>query len=174
MRGERSKAVRAVRNKHQEEDEEDSELSFSVAYEELEEEVPAECAAALNKRQKDDVDDVWGKPGTKAELPKKGRPYKVCGVRSKDRKGIVATSFKELVEKGNKRFCNYIHYLILTAKLKFADEESVDDLTLVLNDDMTEVDDEEYFQTLADNTVFVIVHPGGQGRGSARQRKCER
>jgi hypothetical protein len=30
-------------------------------------------------------------------------------------------------------------------------------------DEETEVDDEEYFQTLADNTVFVIVHVGRGG-----------
>ena len=41
------------------------------------------------------------------EVVKRGRPYKVCGGKSKDRKGIVAKSFKELVEKGknNNSFC---------------------------------------------------------------------
>ena len=61
-----------------------------------------------------------------------------------------------------------------SAKLKFEDEETGDDLTLVLNDDKTEVDDEEYFQTLADNTVFVIIHAGSGGRSRSRHRNCSK
>ena len=66
--------------------------------------------------------------------------------------------------------------LLLSAKKKFADEETGDDLTLVLNDDKTEVDDEEYFQTLADNTVFVMVHAGSveRERGRTRMRNCDK
>ena len=66
-------------------------------------------------------------------------------------------------------------YNLIAAKAKFADDESGANLTLVLNDDNTEVDDEEYFQSLPDNTVFLIVHAGGDtGRGRHRQRNCER
>ena len=65
-------------------------------------------------------------------------------------------------------FSKFVSYLSLiqlnSAKQKFENEEPVDNLTLVLNDDKTEVDDAEYFQTLADNTVFVIVHAGSGGR----------
>ena len=50
---------------------------------------------------------------------------------------------------------------VYAAKVKFEDEETGDDLVLALHDDKTEVDDEEYFQTLPDNTVFVIVQAGG-------------
>ena len=66
--------------------------------------------------------------------------------------------------------------LFLAAKRKFADEETGDNLTLVLNDDKTEVDDEEYFQTLADNTVFVMVHLDSveRERGRTRQRNCDK
>ena len=66
--------------------------------------------------------------------------------------------------------------LSLSAKRKFADEETGDNLTLVLNDDKTEVDDEEYFQTLADNTVFVMVHVASveRERGRTRQRNCDK
>ena len=62
-------------------------------------------------------------------------------IRFEDRKGIVTTSFNELLQKGNMRFCNHIQFNALTAQEKFGDEESVDDLTLVLNDDLIEVDD---------------------------------
>ena len=41
--------------------------------------------------------------------------------------------------------------------MKLADEKVGNEFTLVLFDDDTEVDDEEYFQTLPDNTVFVLV-----------------
>ena len=63
----------------------------------------------------------------------------------------------------------------LSAKTKLTDEKVGHQFTLVLADDDTEVDDEEYFQSLPDNTVFLIVHVGGDnGRGRHRQRNCER
>ena len=46
MRGEKSKAVRAVRNKYDVEDEEDSEISYSVAYQNIEDE-PYEVPAII-------------------------------------------------------------------------------------------------------------------------------
>ena len=45
----------------------------------------------------------------------------------------------------------------ISATMKLADEKVGNEFTLVLFDDDTEVDDEEYFQTLPDNTVFVLV-----------------
>ena len=45
-----------------------------------------------------------------------------------------------------------------------------DEFTLVLADDDTEVDDEEYFQTLPDNTVFVLVQRGKRVREKPRSR----
>ena len=68
------------------------------------------------------------------------RPYKVCGGETKVKKGIVAGTFQELVEKAKKKF-----------------PDAGDDITLVLLEDKTEIDDEEYFQSLEDNTVFLIV-----------------
>ena len=44
--------------------------------------------------------------------------------------------------------------------MKLTDEKVGKNFTLVLFDDDTEVDDEEYFQTLPDNTVFVLVQRG--------------
>ena len=75
-------------------------------------------------------------------------------------------------------FSNFVSYLSIiqfnSAAQKFEDEETVDDLTLVLNDDKTEVNDEEYFQTLADKTVFVIVHAGCGGRSCSRYRNRDK
>ena len=79
------------------------------------------------------------------------RPYKVCwgsAGKNKDRipfnynqlKGILATSYQELVQK---------------AILKFP--EAGKDFKLVLFEDKTEIGDEEYFQSLRPNTVFLIV-----------------
>merc|ERR550532_3380085 len=80
---------------------------------------------------------------------KKARPYKVQGSQGKERKGIVAGSFKELVEKARGKFPS--------------EEQHGETLTLLLAEDRTEVDDEEYFQTLDDNTLFVLV-PRREGR----------
>ena len=110
MKGERSKAVRAVRNKYVKEDDEDSEISLSVAYQNFEDE-PSEVSAAIPyERLEDNSDDGSNKTAKQGNQVKKGRPYKVCGGKTKDRKGIVASSFKELVGKGNYIFLNV--YLI--------------------------------------------------------------
>ena len=100
MRGERSKAVRAVKFDFEEDDvSEDSEVS--VEYERLEDE-GSEVLASIPKEwlensfaDNDEITEEKEKPTQKA------RPYKVCGGKAKDRKGIMATSFKELVEKGD-------------------------------------------------------------------------
>ena len=110
MKGERSKAVRAVRNTYDVEDEEDSEISFSVAYQKIEDEASEVSAAIPYERLEDNSDDNSNKTAKKGNQVKKGRPYKVCGGKTKDRKGIVASSFKELVEKGKEYFLNV--YLI--------------------------------------------------------------
>jgi len=139
------------------EDDEVSEVSYSVAYEKLEEEASVSFSyERLDESFKENHELVKSE-----EKPvRRDRPYKVCGGKSKDRKGIVASSFKELVEK---------------AKNKFANEETDGDLTLVLNDDKTEVDDEEYFQSLANNTVFLMVQTVDlESRGRTRTRHCNK
>jgi len=91
---------------------------------------------------------------------RRARPYKVCGGsggKIKDRKGIVAATFQELVEK---------------ARLKFPD--AGEDITLVLFEDKTEIDDEEYFQSLEDNTVFLIVPASSHRRGRPKTRNCDK
>ena len=89
-----------------------------------------------------------------------GRPYKVCGGsggKIKDRKGIVAATFQDLVEKARQKF-----------------PEAGEDITLVLFEDKTEIDDEEYFQSLEDNTVFLIVPASSHRRGRQKTRNCEK
>ena len=39
-----------------------------------------------------------------AEDSNRARPYKVCGGLTKERKGIVARSFQELLEKARKKY----------------------------------------------------------------------
>ena len=72
MRGEKSKAVRAVRNKYDVEDEEDSEISYSVAYQNLE---PSEVSAGIPyQRLKDNLGDNSIKSVKQENQVKKGRP----------------------------------------------------------------------------------------------------
>ena len=52
------------------------------------------------ERLEDDLVDNLNKTMKEGNQVKKGRPYKICGGKTKERKGIVATSCKDLVEKG--------------------------------------------------------------------------
>ena len=91
---------------------------------------------------------------------RRARPYKVCGGsggKIKDRKGIVAATFRELVEKARQKF-----------------PDAGEDVTLVLFEDKTEIDDEEYFQSLEDNTVFLIVPASSHRRGRQKTRNCDK
>ena len=74
MRGERSKAVIAVRE--QSEDNDDSEVSFSVAYEKLVDEAPDVSTAITYNRFDDDSEVDSDKTEEKSLLSRKGRPYK--------------------------------------------------------------------------------------------------
>ena len=72
------------------------------------------------------------------------RPYKVTDRLRQIRKGIAATSLIDLKQKAMEKFgC--------------ADDQEV---YLVLEEDGTELEDEEYFQTLPDNTrLMLLLHP---------------
>ena len=83
------------------------------------------------------------------------RPFKVCGP-CKVRKGIVAATFQELLEKARQKF-----------------PDAGEDVTLVLLEDKTEID-EEYFQSLEDNTVFLIVPVASYNRGRPKTRNCDK
>ena len=63
-------------------------------------------------------------PCKKIQVPRE-RPYKVCGGKNRDRKGIVAASFKDLIVKARQKFS--------------VDEIGSEEITLVLFEDRTEI-----------------------------------
>jgi len=70
-----------------------------------------------------------------------GNPYKIVDYTREKRKGITASSLEELTNVARCR-------LALSADA---------DLTIVLEQDGTEVDDEEYFATLERNTSLMVL-----------------
>lgn len=82
---------------------------------------------------------------------KGSRAYKVQDVKRNARKGVVASSLAELTKKG-------------VEKLRLPPEGC-----RVCIEDGTEVDDEEYFETLPAQTVFVFVKPDEEWEGC---KKC--
>ncbi|XP_003701488.1 DNA fragmentation factor subunit alpha [Megachile rotundata] len=71
-----------------------------------------------------------------------GNPYKIVDHAREKRKGITASSLKELTSIARNRLS-----LPLDAEL-----------TIVLEQDGTEVDDEEYFATLERNTSLMVLY----------------
>nr|XP_033789997.1 cell death activator CIDE-A [Geotrypetes seraphini] len=71
------------------------------------------------------------------------RPFRVSNRDRSSRKGVVAGTLKELIDKA-------IETLVITAGL----------VTLVLDEDGTVVDNEEFFQSLEDNTCFLLLEDG--------------
>ncbi|KYM97028.1 PREDICTED: DNA fragmentation factor subunit alpha-like [Cyphomyrmex costatus] len=69
-------------------------------------------------------------------------PYKIVDHTRERRKGITASSLKELTNIARSRLAIPVDA----------------DLTIVLEQDGTEVDDEEYFATLEKNTSLMILH----------------
>ena len=69
------------------------------------------------------------------------RPYKVTDRLRQIRKGIVAKSLIDLRQKAMEKF-------------GYAEDQEV---YLVLEEDGTELDDEEYFQSLPDNTRLMLL-----------------
>lgn len=102
-------------------------------------------------------------------------PFKIVDHRREKKFGIVAGSLEELVSKGDFDFkfvfilvlfvltkLNFVfysiisHYKFITACEKLeVDQNSV--VKIVLDMDGTEVDDEEYFETLESNTVLMLL-----------------
>uniref|UniRef100_A0A667YIG6 Cell death inducing DFFA like effector b n=1 Tax=Myripristis murdjan TaxID=586833 RepID=A0A667YIG6_9TELE len=70
------------------------------------------------------------------------RPFKVCSRNRETRKGVTAGTLDELRERA----------LLLSL--------SAVSLSLVCEDDGTEVDSDEFLMTLPDNTVFMALEPG--------------
>ncbi|KAI5172132.1 Cell Death Activator Cide-A [Manis pentadactyla] len=71
------------------------------------------------------------------------RPFRVSSHDRSSRRGVMASSLNELLSKT-------LDALVITHGL----------ITLVLEEDGTVVDSEEFFQTLADNTHFMILEKG--------------
>ncbi|KAG8571288.1 hypothetical protein GDO81_011584 [Engystomops pustulosus] len=83
-------------------------------------------------------------------LPPPQRPFRVSNCDRSKRKGLVAGTLKELLEKA-------LEALYITSSV----------VTLVLEDDGTVVDTEEFFQSLEDNTQFILLQ-GQQKWSQAR------
>lgn len=79
---------------------------------------------------------------TTAVMQGMGNPYKIVDHTREKRKGITASSLKELTN-------------IARSRLSLPVDA---DLTIVLEQDGTEVDDEEYFATLERNTSLMVLH----------------
>ncbi|KAH0512884.1 Cell death activator CIDE-A [Microtus ochrogaster] len=71
------------------------------------------------------------------------RPFRVSNHDRSSRRGVMASSLQELISKT-------LDVLLITTGL----------VTLVLEEDGTVVDSEEFFQTLRDNTHFMILEKG--------------
>lgn len=82
------------------------------------------------------------------------KPYKICDVNRDKKKGIVSSSLEDLLAK-------------VPEKLGLPAEN----LTVVLESDGTEVDDEEYFSTLEPDTSLMILH--GNEKWSPNMPKCQ-
>ncbi|XP_071526566.1 uncharacterized protein Drep2 isoform X2 [Panulirus ornatus] len=83
---------------------------------------------------------------TRDQMPAHGkgkRPYKVWDSGRQVRKGLVVASFNELIEKGRE-------------KLELGEVR----IKVVLEADGTQVEDPEYFCTLPENTVFLLLRQG--------------
>ncbi|KAM6282718.1 lipid transferase CIDEA [Porphyrio hochstetteri] len=89
-----------------------------------------------------------------------GRPFRVSNASRSSRKGIVASSLQELISKTLDAF-------LISAGI----------VTLVLEEDGTVVDTEEFFKSLDDNTHFMVLERGQKwtqtrnGVATVRQKK---
>ncbi|KAM5222017.1 lipid transferase CIDEA [Ctenodactylus gundi] len=84
-------------------------------------------------------------------LMPRARPFRVSNHDRSSRRGVMASSLQELVSKT-------LEALVLTAGL----------VTLVLEEDGTVVDTEEFFQSLGDNTHFMALEKGQKWTPSAK------
>ncbi|XP_076186123.1 lipid transferase CIDEA isoform X2 [Aptenodytes patagonicus] len=89
-----------------------------------------------------------------------GRPFRVSNASRSSRKGIVASSLQELISKTLDAF-------LISAGI----------VTLVLEEDGTVVDTEEFFKSLDDNVHFMVLEKGQKwtqtrnGVTAVRQKK---
>lgn len=74
-----------------------------------------------------------------------GKPFKITDAKRENRKGVVATSLEDLTSK-----------IVDKLQIKTNGEEE-GKLTIVLEADGTEIDDDEYFATLDPNTSLMVL-----------------
>ncbi|XP_048449516.1 DNA fragmentation factor subunit alpha [Rhincodon typus] len=74
-------------------------------------------------------------------------PCKICGSSRLQTFGVVVKSLEDLVAKGKEKLC-------------FDKSDAQQAFTVVLEDDGTIVDDEDYFTYLPENTKFMILDSG--------------
>ena len=74
---------------------------------------------------------------------KRRRPYKICNSKRTKTTGIVAESLKELKDRASSKF-----------------GATATNCRVFLDSDGTEIDDEEYFSFLEDQTKLMIVSEG--------------
>ncbi|XP_007944017.1 cell death activator CIDE-3 [Orycteropus afer afer] len=95
------------------------------------------------------IQQLLSEPSPKAP---KARPYRVSNADRSVRKGIVAHSLKDLLHK-------------VRDTLMLADKP----FSLVLEEDGTVVETEDYFQALAEDTVFIVLQKGQKWQYSSKQ-----
>uniref|UniRef100_A0A8D0BHU1 Cell death inducing DFFA like effector a n=1 Tax=Salvator merianae TaxID=96440 RepID=A0A8D0BHU1_SALMN len=78
-----------------------------------------------------------------APLPPSARPFRVCNHDRSNRRGVVANNLQDLISKT-------LDALMIASEL----------ITLVLEEDGTVVDTEDFFQSLEDNTHFMLLEKG--------------
>ena len=81
---------------------------------------------------------------TRAGALGRRRPFKVLDRMRTTKKGLMAGTLEELIRSGKE-------------KLSYIPEQEV---VVVLEEDGTEVDEDDYFQTLEDNTELILLHRG--------------
>ncbi|CAI5779756.1 cell death activator CIDE-A [Podarcis lilfordi] len=86
-----------------------------------------------------------------APLPAAARPFRVCNHDRSSRRGVVASTLEELISKT-------LDTLMITAGL----------ITLVLEEDGTVVETEDFFQSLGDNTHFMVLERGQKWKPGPR------
>lgn len=77
-------------------------------------------------------------------ITQQGKPFKITDLNREIRKGVVATSLEELTSK-------------VLEKFQITKDVEGTRLTIVLETDGTEIDDDEYFATLDPNTNLMIL-----------------
>ncbi|NWS05160.1 CIDEA protein, partial [Motacilla alba] len=86
-----------------------------------------------------------------------GRPFRVSNASRSSRKGIVASSLQELLSKNAKISC-FVLVFFFVFFVAFVITAGI--VTLVLEEDGTVVDTEEFFKSLDDNTHFMVLENG--------------